>query len=233
MARPKVIWVDDEGADPMGWMMTFGDLVTLLLTFFVLLLTMSSMDAKTLKDNLADMVTPLELLNSSGNGTFIQPSVVLPSLPKPAEPLRTENHIIYAFEDMMEQMPVDGMTVHTSDKGIVLKFEERVLFDKHQTTLKPGARMSLRRIIPVLERSAFPLIVEGYSEREPLPETSEFENHLELSGERAFKVSQYLLINSKMSQEKMSFRGLGTRQSDGEWQSVELIIDTKTKTVER
>ncbi|MCZ7583430.1 MAG: OmpA family protein [Deltaproteobacteria bacterium] len=32
--------------DPNAWMVTFGDLVTLLLTFFVLLLTMSSMDAQ-------------------------------------------------------------------------------------------------------------------------------------------------------------------------------------------
>jgi len=35
--------------DTQGWLTTFADLVMLLLTFFVLLLTMSSMDTKTLR----------------------------------------------------------------------------------------------------------------------------------------------------------------------------------------
>ncbi|MEO1272054.1 MAG: flagellar motor protein MotB, partial [Myxococcota bacterium] len=36
--------------DPNAWMATFSDLVTLLITFFVLLLSMSSLDSKPLKD---------------------------------------------------------------------------------------------------------------------------------------------------------------------------------------
>lgn len=39
----------DSGPDPNAWMVTFGDLVTLMLTFFVLLLSMSSMDEQKLK----------------------------------------------------------------------------------------------------------------------------------------------------------------------------------------
>ena len=41
---------DGGGIDPNAWMVTFGDLITLLLTFFVLLLTMSSMDSQKLED---------------------------------------------------------------------------------------------------------------------------------------------------------------------------------------
>ncbi len=36
--------------DPMGWLITFSDLITLLLTFFVLLLSMSSMDRQVVID---------------------------------------------------------------------------------------------------------------------------------------------------------------------------------------
>ncbi len=39
-----------EKYDPNAWMVTFGDLITLLLTFFVLLLSMSSMDDQKFKD---------------------------------------------------------------------------------------------------------------------------------------------------------------------------------------
>ena len=41
---------DDLGIDPQGWMITFSDLLTLMLTFFVLLFSMSSLDSKALKE---------------------------------------------------------------------------------------------------------------------------------------------------------------------------------------
>jgi len=41
---------EDDGIDPQGWMITFSDLLTLMLTFFVLLFSMSSLDAKSLKE---------------------------------------------------------------------------------------------------------------------------------------------------------------------------------------
>jgi chemotaxis protein MotB len=44
---------DGASADTTGWMVTFGDLLMLLLTFFVLLLTMSSMDVKSLQTMLS------------------------------------------------------------------------------------------------------------------------------------------------------------------------------------
>jgi len=46
MARKK----ETGGVDPNAWMVTFSDLLTLMLTFFVLLLSMSSMDSKSLKE---------------------------------------------------------------------------------------------------------------------------------------------------------------------------------------
>lgn len=42
--------MSDDGPDPDAWLVTFGDLITLLLTFFVLLLAMSSVDQKKLEE---------------------------------------------------------------------------------------------------------------------------------------------------------------------------------------
>ena len=52
MADKKKGGGDEEGPgiDPQGWMITFSDLLTLMLTFFVLLFSMSSLDAKSLKE---------------------------------------------------------------------------------------------------------------------------------------------------------------------------------------
>ncbi len=48
--KDKQVPGDVDGIDPQGWMITFSDLLTLMLTFFVLLFSMSSLDAKALKE---------------------------------------------------------------------------------------------------------------------------------------------------------------------------------------
>ncbi|MHC4104970.1 MAG: flagellar motor protein MotB, partial [Planctomycetota bacterium] len=47
MAREKKQVVEDEAPGAPEWMVTFSDCMTLLLTFFVLLLSFSSFDDKT------------------------------------------------------------------------------------------------------------------------------------------------------------------------------------------
>jgi len=53
---------EGAGVDPNAWMATFSDLLTLMLTFFVLLLTMSSMDNKALKDTFGFFNSKMGLL---------------------------------------------------------------------------------------------------------------------------------------------------------------------------
>jgi chemotaxis protein MotB len=48
--RERKITPEGPGMDPSAWMITFSDLLTLMLTFFVLLFSMSSLDAKALKE---------------------------------------------------------------------------------------------------------------------------------------------------------------------------------------
>jgi hypothetical protein len=61
--------VSEEGKiDPNSWMVTFADLVMLLLTFFVLLLTMSSMDTKKLRDLMTHFKESTGVLELSGAG---------------------------------------------------------------------------------------------------------------------------------------------------------------------
>ena len=61
--------------DPNAWMVTFGDLIMLLLTFFVLLLTMKSMDSGALKEKFQEMSAttgPLEHSDIRAGGSLIE-----------------------------------------------------------------------------------------------------------------------------------------------------------------
>ena len=58
--------MSEDDFDPNSWMVTFADLVMLLLTFFVLLLTMSSMDTKKLKNIMTHFRESTGVLELSG-----------------------------------------------------------------------------------------------------------------------------------------------------------------------
>ena len=62
MAKKKVIIEPWE--DTAKWLCTFNDLMTLLLTFFVLILSMSSLDAKKVKDFQQEILDGLGLMES-------------------------------------------------------------------------------------------------------------------------------------------------------------------------
>ena len=60
----------DGGLDPNAWMVTFSDLLTLMLTFFVLLLTMRSLDSQVIKTTFNLMYGGLGVLGSSDKTSF-------------------------------------------------------------------------------------------------------------------------------------------------------------------
>ena len=60
--------MSSDDFDPNAWMVTFADLVMLLLTFFVLLLTMSSMDTKKLRNLMTHFTESTGVLEFAGSG---------------------------------------------------------------------------------------------------------------------------------------------------------------------
>ncbi len=63
--------------DPDAWMVTFSDLITLLLAFFVMLLTMKSMDAKTLKQTFSVFPGAIGLFGY-GEKSIMGPTAFMP-----------------------------------------------------------------------------------------------------------------------------------------------------------
>ncbi len=71
MAKKKIIIIPYE--DTAKWLCTFNDLMTLLLTFFVLLLSMSSLDSKSIKDIQENLINALGVLEE---GQFQEETII-------------------------------------------------------------------------------------------------------------------------------------------------------------
>ncbi len=157
MARRKKSGGGESG-NP-AWLITFSDLMTLLLTFFVLLLSMAVIDERTKLVVLGSVTRTFGMADrlfnpkaSKNTSSFREPGAM--NLPQDdLAPLRD-----MLYEDVEKDL--DFM----ENKYVqILSINEQVLFAAGGTTLSPQGEVLLDRLVPYLQHIDYPLLVAGHS----------------------------------------------------------------------
>ena len=153
------------------WIFTYGDMVTLLLVFFVLLLTFCKTDVEKFK-SVADSFKP----TPPGTPFFLtgQPSV-LEQLAQQAETVEIPE---YNF-------------VSLDDRGVVVSFKDSALFGPGSAELLPTALKSLSRFVKFLYALPNDIVVEGHTDDQQI-RSARFPSNWELSSARASAVARFL-----------------------------------------
>jgi chemotaxis protein MotB len=207
-------------SDPNAWMTTFGDLIMLLLTFFVLLLTMKSMDDQIIKsmfDDLAESTGPLEYERSFGEGSSLQGQGLRPQ----AEAVVNQEAVekILALMESMEdrepgQLPVKQLErlldVGEDERGVVLSLEADHLFLPGRASVQPFRLMLLDRINELLKHSSNDILIMGHTDDLPLRRgQGPFASNWELSFYRALSIFYYMTDSLEMSPKRVAVGGYG------------------------
>jgi chemotaxis protein MotB len=190
---------ESEGSNTARWLTTFNDLVTLLMVFFVLLFTMSTVDTRKMQD--------FQYALQSGLGILKKGSKVSISVKK-TQPVDDMSHIMTQAEgkqnkqgsnqpgdkliDQIRQLTevdLDIQVTHTH-QGIRLSFEDQVLFDFGRATINPPGFVFLDKIADTLDKIPHAVRVEGHTDNVPI-QTRRFPSNWELSVARAVKVVKY------------------------------------------
>lgn len=153
------------------WIFTYGDMVTLLLVFFVLLLTFCKTDVEKFK-SVAESFKP----TPPGTPFFLsgQPSVL--------EQLAQEAETVEVPEEQF---------VTLDDRGVVVSFRDSALFDPGSAKILPKARESLLKFVKFLYALPNKLIIEGHTDDRPTS-TAQYPSNWELSSARASSVARFL-----------------------------------------
>ncbi|WP_029896644.1 OmpA/MotB family protein [Desulfohalovibrio reitneri] len=195
MARKKK---DAKGSSgpKQTWLVTFGDLVTLLLTFFVLLLSMSSMD-RSILTRVSVFTRDLGFLTYRGAGK-VSPEVelVVELMERPQDLLMQRDRIKdLLFPDEVLPEKIDRATLEENleilkrPEGVALVLSDKLLFESGSAELTQGAREILAQVLPVLDMLAAPVNVAGYSDAVG----GASESNYILAGRRARSVMTYFL----------------------------------------
>lgn len=152
------------------WIFTYGDMVTLLLVFFVLLLTFCKTDVEKFK-SVAESFKPVP----PGTPFFLSgnPSV-LDQVAREAETV---------------EIPEEQF-VSLDDRGVVVSFKDSALFAPGSARLLPKAIDSLGKFVKFLYALPNDLIIEGHTDDRPSRST-QFPSNWELSSARASAVARF------------------------------------------
>ena len=195
----------EKSAEPSGglrsatWLTAFNDTVTLMLTFFILILAMSDVSA-----------AKVELLARAVHETFGARVVHDQNVPavrdKRGEAVNTGNE-----QDLsglvIEIASLPGVEVQRDAGGVRITMEEQVLFDSGSATLKRGSHRFLMPLVSVLKKNEMLIGVEGHTDSQPIA-TALFPSNWELSVSRALSVVMFLEENG-IAADRLSVAGYG------------------------
>lgn len=200
------------------WMVTYSDLITLVLVFFILLFSMSQIDAEKFRaisqsfqqrhifDFLPSVVEFENFEQDQGEnndnpyteGQFGGDS--------------TRDNMDALLEDVIEYLEQEDLndliTATRDDRGVVLVLQEKMLFETAEAEILPEARPFLDKVGTLLSAIPNMVKVEGHTDSRPIS-TYRYPSNWELSGARASSVIRYLITNHSLDPKRFIATGYG------------------------
>jgi len=199
----------EEGAP--AWLATFSDLATLLLTFFVLLLSFAQLDVAQFQDALGSIRDAFGVQHMT-RGRFEALSstpVSLSDMPNSGNAAMTQGET-QALEDVKQMVHEQGLDedvdVVLSDRGVVIRIRDTVLFPSGTDALMPEARPVLSKVGELAQVFTRGVIIEGHTDDRPI-HTARFPSNWELSGARASQVLRFVVQESHVDRSRVSIAG--------------------------
>ncbi len=205
MARKKKI-EPEVLPDPEAWMTTFADLISLMLTFFILLVSMSTLDKTGLQDISTYFESAVSVLNA-GSGTEI--NIVRPL---DLQRIVTPRELMLAMRQNSNVVLKNSTLQHHVRSLIIknqlyLRMENSAIFDPGTAKLKPEHIQSLRRLAKMLATSPGSIRVNGHTD-DRFKFNGTFSDPWSLSLARAASVL-HILESEGVSPARLSLAGYG------------------------
>ncbi len=196
-----------EKKPPAGaplWMVTYSDMVTLLLTFFVLLLSMANLDNIKFNKASDSLAGAFGVLGSSSSTEVSAPKVISYS------PVDDDfaSRVYRRLRTKLRELKLNKKVKLVKDRGaVVLRIDESILFSSGQRVVQPDAYPVLRKVAELVRPLPLNLKVEGHTD----DRGDELANW-DLSVTRAVSVLRYLASNQLIPLTRLAATGYGSQK---------------------
>lgn len=182
------------------WIVTFADLTTLMLTFFVLLLSFANMEIVSFKKSMGSMQEAFgsQKLEAGSNvlvrdeGTLAH-KLGIRKKPKVDPARRERNELAELIADTARRGGImDNIQIFMGPDGLSVLVNDQALFGSGEAKLKKEILPFLKGIAQIMRSYKFSVLVEGHTDNVPI-KTKTFPSNWELSTVRATTVLRKLI----------------------------------------
>lgn len=180
---------DNETERPTApfWLVTFSDMVTLLLTFFVMIVSMSEVEVKKFKEALSYF---------QGRTSVLTHDAVTPAMNQQLMTIAQSKDQAERYEELLEFLEENDLEekveVQLTPNGLHLTIADSVMFNSGEAVLIEPSRTVLRFIVGLLDDRIKAVIIEGHTDDRPI-RTHRYPSNWELSSARAASVVRFML----------------------------------------
>jgi chemotaxis protein MotB len=213
----------EEGAPT--WIVTFADLMSLLLCFFVLLLSFSEMDRQKYREVAGSMANAFgvqrkEKVYESPKGTKIiarafdrdklatrDKEEIGKEREKKEKKEETAKKMEAEIESKARELK-DMIEIEPGKHEMVIRLMGESAFDSGEARVRLEMRPLLKKIASILKGTSGEIVIAGHTDNIPVS-GGKFRSNLQLSIERAARVTELLLAQEPIAPERISAVGFG------------------------
>ncbi len=230
-----------------GWMTTFSDLMSLLLTFFILLLSFSSVQESKFQQARGSLLAAFGLLTHGGDTVVETP--LDKYIPEPPDEAYNDEEVLEELNEEIEKslkamnfqeaLPKNLLKLELTEKGLHILISDSLFFDSGKSLIKEDFKHLLLAIGKVIASNSdkYSINIEGHTDDTPI-NTVRYPSNWELSSDRAINVLKFMINEFAIPPEKISATGYGeyrpiasnkTKKGRARNRRVEIYLDQTLK----
>lgn len=180
----------------MRWLLTYADMITLLMVFFIVLYAMSQVDKmryEVLMKALKQVLTGQQVETAQG-GAIVEPPPVIAKSPAPSA--IEQKKLLQVAQQIRQAAQAAGLkpdvSVSVQEVGVRVSFLNGILYNLGSANIRPQAMPLLQRISQILATVPNNVVVQGYTDDIPI-DNAVFHTNWDLSAIRATRVVEFMV----------------------------------------
>jgi len=193
----------EENSEKDRYLITYADLITLLLGLFIILYSISKIDMKKYED----LIYAMGDIFGSEKGANYDSLAISSNKVSTLAGINPVDQIRRDVTDLIQEFHYDhSIRLEENERGLTIRILEDILFPSGSAKLNESSKEVLTKLANIIKKLPNDIRVEGHTDDVPIS-TNDFPSNWHLSVNRALNTAYFLVKDVDISADKVSIVG--------------------------